>query len=358
MKFSELVTTLEATTEGLNHSAAQNPEITGVAAIDEAPSGTLSYVEGEKYAGYISQTGASALILPPNAAWHQQASDRNIAWISTSNPRLLFAKAIALFYQPFRPQPEIHPTAVIHPSAKVGQRVAIGAHVVIQPGVTIGDDVCIHPNVVIYPDVQIGDRTVLHANCVIHERSLIGADCVIHSGAAIGAEGFGFVPIPEGWQKIEQSGYVVLEDGVEVGCHSAVDRPAVGETRVRRNTKLDNMVHVAHGCQIGENCALAAQVGLAGGVVVGNRVILGGQVGVSNQARIGDGAQAGAKAGIHSSVQPGEIVMGIPAVPYKLFLKGSAIYNRLPEMYQSLRQIQKRLGGEKKEKEERINDEG
>jgi UDP-3-O-[3-hydroxymyristoyl] glucosamine N-acyltransferase len=225
----------------------------------------------------------------------------------------------------------------------VGQAVAIGAHVVIQPGVTIGDGVCIHPNVVIYPDSQIGDRTVLHANCVIHERARIGADCVIHAGAVIGSEGFGFVPIPSGWYKMQQSGYVVLEDGVEVGCNSTVDRPAVGETRIARNTKLDNLVHIGHGSQIGQNCAMAAQVGLAGGVKVGNGVILGGQVGVANQANIGDGAIAASKAGVHGSVSPGVIVSGTPAVPHKLFLKASAIYTRLPEMYQTLKQIQRRL---------------
>lgn len=353
MKFSELIQKLEVASlitrtslsdrELTEIDPTADPNITGVAAVEQAPSGTLAYIEGGKFASFVKTTGASALILPPNEILQQQATERGIAWLSTSNPRLLFAKAIALFYHPFRPAVEIHPTAVIHPSAKIGQNVAIGAHVVIQAGVTLGDEVCIHPNVVIYPEVQIGDRTLLHANCVIHERVQIGADCVIHSGAAIGAEGFGFVPIPEGWQKIEQSGYVVLEDGVEVGCNSAIDRPAVGETRIGRNTKLDNMVHIAHGCQVGENCAMAAQVGLAGGVIVGKRVILGGQVGAANNSNIGDGAQAGSKAGIHSNVKPGSVVMGNPAVPYNIFVKAAAIYQRLPEMYQSFRRLQRLL---------------
>jgi len=132
--------------------------------------------------------------------------------------------------------------------------------------------------------VHIGDRTILHANCTIHERVQIGNDCVIHSGAVIGAEGFGFVPVPEGWFKMEQSGIVVLEDGVEIGCNSTVDRPAVGETRIGSQTKIDNLVHIAHNCQIGQACALAGQVGMAGGVKLGNRVILAGQVGIANQA--------------------------------------------------------------------------
>ncbi len=345
MKFSEIVDKLSGapTCNSLTTNPELNPEIVSVAPIEEAAGGTISYIEGGKFAAMVGKTAASALLLPRDEALQTQASERGIAWIASSEPRLLFAKAIALFYKPFQPPLEIHPSAVIHPSTEIGKDVCIGAHVVIQPGVKIGDGVCIHPNVVIYPDVQIGDRTVLHANCTIQERAIIGADCVIHSGAVIGAEGFGFVPTPEGWFKMEQSGRTVLEDGVEVGCNSTIDRPAVGETRVARNTKIDNLVQIAHGCQIGENCAFAAQVGMAGGVKIGNRVILGGQVGVANQATIGDGAIGAAKAGIHSNVAPGAIVCGVPALPRKVFLKASAVYQRLPEMYQTLKQLQRRF---------------
>ncbi len=140
---------------------------------------------------------------------------------------------------------------------------------------------------------------------------------------------------------MEQSGRTVLEDGVEIGCNTTIDRPAVGETRIGRNTKIDNLVQIGHGCQVGENCAMAAQVGLAGGVKVGNRVILAGQVGIANQAKIGDGAIATAKTGIHNDVAPGTIVSGIPAIPHKLFLKVAAIYNRLPEVYQTFKQLQR-----------------
>jgi UDP-3-O-[3-hydroxymyristoyl] glucosamine N-acyltransferase len=345
MKFSEIVQKLNlANDRTLTTSiAACDPEITGPAAVDEAVSGTISYIEGAKFAARAASTNASALILPLDESLQTQCSDRNIAWVATSDPRLLFAQMIALFYQPFRPAPEIHPSAIIHPSAQIGQNVNIGAHAVIQAGVTIGNSVCIHPNVTIYPDAEIGENTVLHANCVIHERTRIGKNCVIHSGAAIGSEGFGFVPSAAGWVKMEQSGCTVLEDGVEVGCNSTIDRPAVGETRIGENTKIDNLVQVGHGTQVGKNCAFAAHVGMAGGVKIGNNVILAGQVGIANQASIGDGAIATAKAGIHNDVPAGAIVTGVPAIPHKLFLKAAAIYNRLPEMYQSLKQIQRRL---------------
>lgn len=346
MKFSEIASKLTDTIKAhsLTANPEQDPEITGVAAIDEAIEGTISYVEGGKFASFINSTNATALILPLDEKLHTQATEKGIAWLATTEPRLLFAQAIALFYQPYRPSAEIHPSAVIHPTAKIGDDVYIGAHVVIQPGVEIGNSTIIHPNVVIYPEAKIGDRTILHANCTIHERTIIGADCVIHSGAVIGAEGFGFVPTRTGWLKMEQSGCTVLEDGVEVGCNTAIDRPAVGETRVGRNTKIDNLVQIGHGCQIGAGCAIAGQAGMAGGVKVGNRVILAGQTGIANQVKIGDGAIASAQAGIHSNVAPGEIVSGSPAMPHKLYLKVSAIYSRIPDIYQSVKQLQRQLG--------------
>ena len=342
IQFSELATKLGSAIAASSLDTNQlNPILTGLAPIETASSGTISYIEGDKFAKCVSSTAASALILPMNEAIQSQATDRGIAWIAASEPRLLFAQVIKLFYQPFRLPLGIHPSAIVESGVELGENVSIGAHVVIQSGVKIGNYVTIHPNVVIYPDVEIGSRTILHANCTIHERVRIGADCVVHSGAAIGSEGFGFVPTATGWFKMEQAGHTVLEDGVEIGCNSTVDRPAVGETRIGRDTKLDNLVHIGHGCQIGSNCAIAAQVGLAGGVKVGNQVLLAGQVGVANQVTIGDRAIASSKTGIHRNVEPGEIVSGYPAVSHKLWLKTAAIVNRLPEIYQFFKQSQR-----------------
>jgi UDP-3-O-[3-hydroxymyristoyl] glucosamine N-acyltransferase len=343
MKFSEIVEKLGEATESssLSVNPDLDPEITGVAPVDEAFAGTLSFIDGGKFAAMVGQTAASALIVPRNEAMQARALERGIVWIACAEPRLLFAKAIDLFYQPFRPAPEIHPTAVIHPSAEIGKEVYIGPHVVIQAGAKIGDEVCIHPNVVIYPEAQIGDRTTLHANCTIHERARIGADCVIHSGAAIGSEGFGFVLTSIGWIKMEQSGRTVLEDGVEVGCNSAIDRPAAGETRVGRNTKIDNLVQIGHSCQVGQDCLMAGQSGVAGSVKIGNRVILAGQVGVVNLVKIGDGAIATARTLIQTDVAPGVTISGYPGVPHKLWLRTSVLRNRLPEIYQSLKHLEK-----------------
>lgn len=341
ISFSEIILKLSDSCQ--NHSLDCEPMITGVAAVDQATSGMISYIEGKKYASWVAKTEASALVLPPDSSLEAIASERGIAWLTSKEPRLTFAQIIDLFYQPFRPKSGIHPTAVIDPSAKIGENVSIGPHVVIYPDVTIGDNVCIHANVVIYPQVKIDQGTILHANCSIHERCQIGANCVVHSGAVIGAEGFGFVPTATGWYKMQQSGLTVLEDGVEIGCNSSVDRPAVGETRIGKNTKIDNLVHIGHGCTIGSNCALAGQVGLAGGVTLGNGVILAGQVGIANQAKIGDGAIASAKAGIHNDVKPKEIVSGIPSMNHREFLKVSAIISRLPEIYQFFRENKRKI---------------
>ena len=342
MKFSDLVQKLG---DAASHNSLPdlNPDIMGVAPVDAAASDTLSFIEGANKVLKVEQTSAGALIVPPTLI--SAVADRSISWIATREPRLLFAKAIALFYHPFHPHPEIHPTAVIHPDTQIGKNVYIGARVTIQGGVKLGNDVCIHPNVAIYPGVEIGDRTILHANCTIQERSRIGTDCVIHSGAVIGSEGFGFVPTPEGWFKMEQSGCTVLEDGVEVGCNSAIDRPAVGETRIGRHTKIDNLVQIGHGCWVGANCAISGQVGLAGGVRLGNNVILAGQVGIANQVKVGDGAIASAKTGVSRDVESGETVSGYPCVPHKTHLKLAAIYKRLPEIYQTVKWLKSRLNG-------------
>jgi UDP-3-O-[3-hydroxymyristoyl] glucosamine N-acyltransferase len=336
MQFSEVVSKLG----NPSHSLGSNPEISGLTPIDQTQPGTLSYIEGAKFAGEIATTTAAALVLPQQEEMLASATAQGLAWVASPDPRLLFAQAIGLFYESFQPQPSIHPSAVIDSQVKIGSGVFIGAHVVIQGDVQIGDRTVIHANVTIYPDVQIGSDTVLHANCVIHERSRIGNRCVVNSGTTIGAEGFGFVPTATGWFKMPQSGYTILEDLVEVGCNSSIDRPAVGETRIGRDTKIDNLVHIGHGCEIGSNCAIAAQVGLVGGVKIGNQVLLGGQVGIANKITVGDRAIASPKSGIHSDVAPGTVMSGYPAVPHKLWLKTSAIMARLPEMYQAFRKLQ------------------
>lgn len=345
MNFTQIVAKLSDLIENssLTTQPDINPEVIGVEDVAQANNKHLSYIEGLKFASFISKTNACALILPLDEKLQAEASARGIAWISTKEPRLLFAKAIALFYKPYQPKPGIHKSAVIDSTAKIGEGVYIGAHVVIEAGVEIGDGVCVYANVVVYPEAKIGSNTILHANCTIHERTIIGQNCVIYSGAVIGAEGFGYFPIAEGWYKIEQSGITVLEDNVVVGCNSAIDRPSVGKTRIGKHTIIDNLVQIGHGCQTDFGCALAGQSGMAGGVKLGKRVILAGQSGITNQAVIGDGATLSAKAGAYGDVPAGEIYSGYPAIPHKAYLKSASLFSRLPEMYQTIKELKKKL---------------
>ncbi len=345
MKFSELVTQL-----GINLATANidlsngDPQISGVSTLLEAQSSDLGFIESSRFFGQLSATQAGALLINQDPEVLALVKSRSIPYLAIAQPRLLFAQAVSLFYQPLKPTPNIHPSAVIAEDAVIGESVYIGSHVVIESGVEIGKEAVIYANVTIYPGARIGDRTILHANCVIHERSLIGNDCVIHSGAVIGAEGFGFVPNAQGaWVKMQQAGRTVLEDFVEVGCNSTIDRGALGDTRIGCGTKIDNLVQIGHGCKTAENCLLAGQVGLAGGVELGKNVILAGQVGAANHIKIGDRTVAAAQTGIAQDIAPDSQVIGAPAIPAKTFLKAATLFRKLPEIYKTIKQMQKQL---------------
>ena len=341
MRFSHLLSQLSAVDVSSDRDLAGDPDLSGANALDAAGSGELSFLEpGNALTAALSACGASALLLPADAELQRQASERGIAWVALKDPRLGFAEALEALHPRRRPSPGQHPSAVVDPSASIGTGVHLGAHVVIGAGSVVGDNCMLHPGAVLYEDVVLGEGCEVHAQAVLHPGSRVGRDCVIHSQAVIGSEGFGFVPTATGWHKMPQTGLVVLEDAVEVGCGSTVDRPSVGETRLGAGTKIDNLVHVGHGVVTGRGCALAAQVGIAGGARLGHGVILAGQVGVANRAVIGDRAIASSKSGIHGEVAAGEVVSGYPAIPNRLWLRCSAAFNKLPEMARSLRQLQ------------------
>ncbi|MBM5815839.1 MAG: UDP-3-O-(3-hydroxymyristoyl)glucosamine N-acyltransferase [Cyanobacteria bacterium K_Offshore_surface_m2_239] len=340
MRFSQLLSQLPAVGQACPLDLAADPEIVGAESLERAGDGQLSFLEpGHAPAAALDATGAGAVLLFPDPDLQAQASARGLAWVAVPNPRLAFAEALDALFPRRRPAPGAHASAVVSPEARVAADVHVGAHGVIGPGCEVAEGCVLHPGVVLLEDVHLGRFCEIHANAVIHPGSRLGEGCVVHSGAVIGSEGFGFVPTPAGWRKMPQTGRVVLEDGVEVGCGSMIDRPAVGETRVGAGTKIDNLVHVGHGVTIGRGCALAAQVGLAGGARLGNGVILAGQVGVANRATLGDGAIASSKSGIHGDVPAGEVVSGYPAIPNRLWLRCSAAFSKLPEMARSLRQL-------------------
>ena len=343
MRFSSLIKALQAGESGLRwRQLGQDPDLSGAAALDQAVGDQLSFLEaGNVLSASLSDSAVGALLLPDQQDLIDLASQRGIAFAVVSDPRLAFAEALDCLHPRQRPQADIHPTAVIDERAVVGPGTAVAARVCIGAGSRVGADCIVHPGVVIYDDVVIADGCELHANAVLHPGSRLGRRCVVNSNAVVGSEGFGFVPTAKGWRKMPQTGQVVLEDGVEVGCGSTIDRPSVGETRIGAGTKIDNLVQIGHGVSTGRGCAFAAQVGIAGGARIGHGVILAGQVGVANRAVIGDRAIASSKSGIHGEVAAGEVVSGYPAIPNRLWLRCSAAFSKLPELARTVRELKR-----------------
>ena len=313
-------------------NGSPDTEITGVAGIEDAVSGQLTFVANPKYAAKARTTHASAVIVA------QDFPAIPAAMLRSTNPYLTFAQAIKLFYQPPQYAPGVHATAVVHPSAQIGPKAHIGPYVVIDENVVIGENAVLLAHVVIYPGVRVGDNFFAHAHAVVREHCCLGNNVVLQNGAVIGSDGFGFAKDDSGrWHKILQSGPAVLEDDIEIQANACLDRASVGETRINRGAKVDNLVHVGHGSRVGENTLLCAQAGLAGTTDVGKNVILAGQVGVAGHCKIGDGVIATAQSGIPGDIAAGRYVSGAPAVDHKLWLKYSAALSRLPDFMKAVR---------------------
>ena len=325
MKLYDLAERLGASLDG--DGSAQ---ILGVAGIEHAGPGQVTFVSNKRYAALARTTQAAAILVEP--VFPTLATPT----LRVPNPYLAFAKAIELFYQPPAYPPGIHPTAVIAPSAVIGARAHIGPYVVIGEHVVLGDDATLHPHVVLYPHVVVGAQFVAHTHAVVREHCRLGDHVTLQNGAVIGADGFGFARTPAqpgepAWYKIPQSGPAVLEDHVEVQANACVDRASIGETRIGLGAKIDNLVQVGHGSSVGQNTLLCAQVGLAGSTSVGRNVILAGQVGVAGHCTVGDGVVATAQSGIPNDVEPGKVVSGYPAIDNRQWLRAVALFNRLPE---------------------------
>ncbi len=328
MKLSAIANALGARLE----NGLPETEITGVAGIETAGPGQITFVSNPKYSALARTTKAAAVIVG------EDFPAITTAMLRSKNPYLDFARALELFYQPPRYAPGVHPTAVVHPSAKIGKGAHVGPYVVIQEDVQIGDNAVLLAHVVIYRGVKIGDNFMAHSHAVVREYCRIGNNVILQNGVVIGGDGFGFAKNNDGhWHKIGQSGPTVIEDDVEIQANACIDRASVGETRISRGAKIDNLVQVGHGSKVGEDSLLCAQAGLAGSTDVGKNVILAGQVGVAGHCKIGDGAVATAQSGIPNDVRAGAIVSGYPAIDNKLWLRCVAVFNRLPEIAKLLR---------------------
>jgi len=332
MRLSELAEKVGATVDGDG-----SIDIRGLAPIEEAGPGDLTFVANPRYAKYLKTTRASAVIVG------EDVETGRVVALRAAEPYAAFVAALSLFDRRPRPAPGVHPTAAIAPSARIGEGAYLGPFVVIGDDVVIGRDACIHPHVVIYPEVRVGDRFTAHAGAVVRECSVIGDDVTLQPGAVLGGDGFGFLPVGDIPPSIPQIGAVEVGNAVDIGANTTVDRAAVGLTRLSAGVKLDNLVQVAHGCQIGQASMMAAQVGIAGSTVVGRGVMVGGQAGMSGHLEVGDGARVTGRAGVIGDVTAGQTVGGFPATEAGQWRRSAVALLRLPELLKRVRTLEKRL---------------
>ena len=313
-------------------------EIERIAAIEDAGPGELTFFVNPTYAAELRATHASAVILG------EKAEAAPCAMLRCKEPYVAFARAMRLFSDAWRPAAGIHPLAHASGAARIAADASIGPFAVVGEGAVVGARTILYPHVTIGRGAVVGEDCVFHAHVSIRERVRIGDRVILQDGVVIGSDGFGFARTAEGsHEKIPQVGDVLIEDDVEIGANSAVDRPAVGRTTIGAGTKVDNLVQVAHGVSIGRNSLLAAQVGIAGSTVIEDNVTLAGQVGVSGHITIGRGTIATAQTGIPNSLEPGSFVSGYPAIPNRDWLKASVLFRNLPEMRRTIAKLEKRI---------------
>jgi UDP-3-O-[3-hydroxymyristoyl] glucosamine N-acyltransferase len=333
MKITEIADKLGSIIEG-----DKTLDISGISTLENAKEGEISFFVNQKYFSEAKTTRASAIIVGNDAPLLPKTLLRH------ANPYLAFAKTIEMFYPVESDPPSIHPTAWVSDSAVIGDKVSIGAFSYIGENVIIEKNVKIKAQCSIHSGAKIGENTLIHSGTVIRKGVIIGKRCIIQNNAVIGSDGFGYAKQDDGqWYKIIQTGTVIVEDDVEIGACTTIDRATLGETRIASGTKIDNLVQIGHGSTVGNHSLLCAQVGLAGTTKVGNYVVLAGQVGAGGHLTIGDGVIATAQTGIANSIAAGEYISGSPSMKHENWLKASASFSRLPLIHKRVRELEQRL---------------
>jgi len=312
-------------------------DVRGVAAIAEAQAGDITFIANPKYLPMLQQTRASAVIVAPGV------ESSHLSLLVCPNPYLAFAKILTRL-QVHRPEARgVMPGATVHPSARLGAGVTVHPGCVIGENVTVGAGTILYPGVVLYENVAVGDDCTLHAGVVVREGCSIGSRVILQPSAVIGSDGFGFAPDGSRYYKIPQVGVVVVEDDVEIGSGSCIDRAALGVTRIRRGAKIDNLVQIAHNVTVGEDTVIVAQVGVAGSTEIGRHCTLGGQAGVVGHIKIGDNVMVGAQSGVNNSVGPNQVLSGTPVMPHREWLKASMSFARLPELRKDVTRLKRQI---------------
>jgi UDP-3-O-[3-hydroxymyristoyl] glucosamine N-acyltransferase len=332
--------TLAEKTFSIIEQSDGNLELEGAAGLDIAERGQVTFLANPKYTPQIKNTRASAIFLNET----ERIERADIAVLRRKDPYLAYTRALRLFNPAPAFAPFVHPLSSIHETAEIAADVSIDAFVSIGADCRIASGVKIHPNVTIYEGVKIGANSVIHSGVAIRENCEIGADCIVHNNATVGSDGFGYAKDENrAWLKIPQTGNVVLEDGVEIGANTAIDCASVGETRIKRGAKIDNLVQIGHSCTIEEDALICSQTGLAGSSVIGKRVILAGQVGIAGHLRVGDDAVVTAKSATSHDVENGKIISGVPAFDNREWLRSISAFRRLGEMARTIRNLERRI---------------
>jgi UDP-3-O-[3-hydroxymyristoyl] glucosamine N-acyltransferase len=336
MKLQELAQKLGCRLEG-----DPQIEISGVAGIDYASPGQVTFLANRRYLPQLKCTRASAVFVEEGVALDRDVDQQALHALRTANPYLAFAQAIELFYQPPEYRPSIHQTAIIASTARIAAGAHIGPYCFIDEKAEIGERAVLHSFVTIYRGAKIGANFFAHAHAVVREFCQIGDSVTLQNGVVIGGDGLGFAKRSDGsWHKMLQAGSTILEDDVEVQANACIDRATVGETRIGRGTKIDDLVLVGHASRVGSNTMLCGQVGLAGSTRIGDQCILAGQVGTAGHLTVGDGAVITAQSGVPNDVPPRALYSGYPAVENRQWLKMMAALHRLPELQKRVQQLE------------------
>ena len=324
----------------------ENETVHTFAKIEEGVPGAISFLSNPKYTQYIYTTQSSIVLVNKDLKLDHAVKT---TLIKVDNAYESLAQLLTLYEQSKPKKTGIDPLASIAPTAKIGNNVYIGPFACVEDGVEIGDNTYIHPHVTIGCHAKVGNNTTLYPHVTIYQDCHVGNNCILHAGCVIGADGFGFAPSSQGYDKIPQIGIVIIEDNVEIGANTCVDRATMGATVIHQGVKLDNLIQIAHNVEIGSHTVMASQGGVAGSAKIGEWCVFAGQVGIAGHIKVGDHVTIGAQSGIPGNTKSGSTLMGYPAVDPKIFARSSVIFKKLPEMYTELQNLQKEIEELKKQ---------
>ena len=324
----------------------ENATVHTFAKIEEGIPGAISFLSNPKYTHYIYDTQSSIVLVNKD---FEPEKEIKATLIKVDNAYESLAKLLNLYEMSKPKKTGVDPLAYIAPTAKIGENVYIAPFACVGDNAVIGDNTSLHPHATVGSGAKVGSNCILYPHATVYHDCRVGNNCILHAGSVVGADGFGFAPSPEGYEKIPQIGIAILEDNVEIGANTCIDRATMGATIIRKGVKLDNLIQIAHNVEVGSNTVMASQVGVAGSTKIGEWCMLGGQVGVAGHITIGNKVNMGAQSGVHGSIKDGEALIGTPPIGLKNYFKSSAVFKKLPDMYLELNSLKKELEELKKQ---------